>query len=105
MIILKIFAALLCSGTDPAGTCLVRQWPDDGRHDVPRPKRMPYKKAVPKGQNPLGHTLFPIPPALFRPLLSMNIPDRKGAPKPDTQFHTSPFISCHPIAAERGLVR
>lgn len=67
MIILKIFAALLCSGTDPAGICLVRQWPDDGRHDVPRPKRMPYKKAVPKGQKPLGshpfsHPTSPLPP-------------------------------------------
>ncbi|PWM66023.1 MAG: hypothetical protein DBX61_08825 [Clostridiales bacterium] len=50
-------------------------------------------------------TLFPIPPALYHPLLPMNIRDRKGAPKPDTQFHQSPFIGCHPIAAERGLVR
>lgn len=49
--------------------------------------------------------LFLILPAHFRPLLPMNIPDRKGAPKPDTQFHTSPFISCRPMAAERGLVR
>ena len=43
--------------------------------------------------------------ALFRPLLPMNLPDRKGAPKPDTQFHQSTFISCRPIAAEKGLVR
>lgn len=43
--------------------------------------------------------------ALFRPLLSMNIPDRKGAPKPDAQFHKSPFISCHPIESEREHVR
>lgn len=43
--------------------------------------------------------------ALFHPLLPMNTPDRKAPPKPDTQFHTSPFISCHPIEAERGLVR
>ena len=43
--------------------------------------------------------------ALFRPLLPINIPDRKAPPKPDTQFHTSPFISCRPMAAERGLVR
>lgn len=43
--------------------------------------------------------------ALFRPLLPMNIPDRKSSPKPDTRFHPSPFISCHPIAAERGHVR
>ena len=49
--------------------------------------------------------LFLIPPALFHPLLPMDIRDRKGAPKPDTQFHKSPFISCHPIEAERGLVR
>lgn len=35
----------------------------------------------------------------------MNIPDRKVAPKPDTQFHPSPFISCHPIEAEKGPVR
>ena len=43
--------------------------------------------------------------ALFRPLLPINIPDRKAPPKPDTQFHTSPFISCRPMAAERGHVR
>ena len=48
---------------------------------------------------------FLIPPALFHPLLPMNIPDRKGAPKPDAQFHKSPFISCHPIEAEREHVR
>ena len=61
---------------------------------------------VPKGAKPpLGHTLFPTSPALFHPLLPMNIPDRKVAPKPDTQFHQSPFISCHPIEAEKGHVR
>ena len=43
--------------------------------------------------------------ALFRPLLPINIPDRKSSPKPDAQFHKSPFISCHPIAAEREHVR
>lgn len=43
--------------------------------------------------------------ALFHPLLPMNIPDRKVAPKPDTQFHQSPFISCHPIESEREHVR
>ena len=43
--------------------------------------------------------------AHFHPLLPMNIPDRKGVPKPDTQFHKSTFISCHPIAAEREHVR
>ena len=42
--------------------------------------------------------------AHFHPLLPMNIPDRKVAPKPDTQFHKSTSISCHPMAAERGLV-
>ena len=50
-------------------------------------------------------TLFLIPPALFHPLLPMNIRDRKEAPKPDTQFHKFPFISCRPMAAERGHVR
>ena len=50
-------------------------------------------------------SLFPISPALFHPLLPMNIPDRKSSPKPDAQFHQSPFISCSPIAAERGHVR
>ena len=49
--------------------------------------------------------LFPSPPAHFHPLLPMNIPDRESSPKPDTQFHPSHFISCHPIAAERGHVR
>lgn len=44
-------------------------------------------------------------PALFHPLLPMNTPDRKSSPKPDTQFHQSTFIGCHPIEAERGLVR
>ena len=44
-------------------------------------------------------------PALFHPLLPMNTPDRKSSPKPDTQFHPSPFISCHPIEAEKGPVR
>ena len=43
--------------------------------------------------------------ALFHPILLMNTPDRKAPPKPDTQFGQSPFISCHPIAAERGHVR
>ena len=43
--------------------------------------------------------------ALFRPLLPINIPDRKSSPKPDAQFHKSPFISCHPIEAEKGPVR
>ena len=38
-------------------------------------------------------------------ILLMAIFDRKGAPKPDTQFHQSTFISCRPIAAEKGLVR
>ena len=38
-------------------------------------------------------------------ILLMAIPDRKGVPKPDTQFHQSTFIGCHPIEAERGLVR
>ena len=42
--------------------------------------------------------------ALFRPLLPINIPDRKSSPKPDAQFHKSPFISCHPTCSERGLV-
>ena len=50
-------------------------------------------------------SLFPISPALFHPLLPMNIQDRKAPPKPDTQFHKSTFIGCHPIAAERGHVR
>ena len=50
-------------------------------------------------------SLFPISPALFHPLLPMNIQDRKAPPKPDTQFRQSPFISCRPIEAERGLVR
>ena len=44
-------------------------------------------------------------PALFHPLLPMNIPDRKNSPKPDTKFHQSPFTSCHPIEAEKGHVR
>ena len=44
-------------------------------------------------------------PALFHPLLPMNIPDRKVARKPDTRFHQSTFIGCRPIAAGRGLVR
>lgn len=44
-------------------------------------------------------------PALFHPLPSMNIPDRKSSPKPDTQFHKSTSISCHPIEAEKGHVR
>lgn len=38
-------------------------------------------------------------------ILLMAIFDRKVAPKPDTQFHQSPFISCHPIEAEKGPVR
>ena len=44
-------------------------------------------------------------PALFHPLLPMNTPDRKSSPKPDAQFHHAPFISCRPMAAERGPVR
>lgn len=61
--------------------------------------------AYPREKNPLGRIFFPIPLALFHPLLPMNIPDRKSFLKPDTQFHTSPFISCRPMAAERGHVR
>ena len=50
-------------------------------------------------------SLFPVPPAHFHPLPSMNIPDRKSSPKPDMQFHKSTSISCHPIEAEKGHVR
>ena len=51
------------------------------------------------------HGLFHIPPAHFHPLPSMNIPDRKSSPKPDTQFHQSPFISCHPKGGMSACVR
>ena len=35
----------------------------------------------------------------------MNNPDRKGGIKQDAKVHLSAFISCHPVAAERGIIR
>lgn len=35
----------------------------------------------------------------------MPLCDRKETAKQDAKVHSSTFISCHPIAAERGIVR
>ena len=35
MMVLRMLAAPLCGGADPAGACPVRRWPDAGRCSVP----------------------------------------------------------------------
>lgn len=55
---------------------------------------------------PLSWRLFPSSFDRLFPLTSAsNWPRPKKTTKADAKVHSSTFISCHPIAAERGIVR
>ena len=76
----------------------------EGQHWC-RFKLMPYEKSRTQGTKPLWSHPFSHPARSFPPTSANEHPWPKSSQKPDTQFHKSTSISCHPMAAERGLVR